>query len=111
VLTVWQPCASLTAAEALAALSGAEAQRLAAEGTALARKVGFDAQALVRRGDPAWRRIVRSANELGASIVVLGSHGRTGVRDLLMGSVAAGTARYAECDVLIVHGPPQARAA
>jgi nucleotide-binding universal stress UspA family protein len=37
---------------------------------------------------------------------VLGSHGRTGVGLVLMGSVAAAVARHTNRPVMIVHGPP-----
>ena len=39
---------------------------------------------------------------LRASMIVMGSHGRTGLRRLLLGSVAERTLRYAKCPVLIV---------
>jgi nucleotide-binding universal stress UspA family protein len=54
-------------------------------------------------GDPIWRSIVDTADERDASIVVLGSHGRTGIGLALQGSVAAATARHTERPVLIAH--------
>ena len=47
--------------------------------------------------------IVRSADELDCTLVVMGSHGRTGLRRALLGSVAETTARLAHVPVLIVH--------
>ena len=41
----------------------------------------------------------------GADLVVMGSHGRTGARRLLSGSVAETVARRAPCPVMIVHAP------
>ncbi len=35
-------------------------------------------------------------------MIIMGSHGRTGLQHLLLGSVAEKTLRYAQCPVLIV---------
>jgi nucleotide-binding universal stress UspA family protein len=56
-------------------------------------------------GDPA-AEIVRAAQETAADLVVLGSHGRTGLQRLLMGSVAEQVIRRASCPVLTVKAPP-----
>ena len=48
------------------------------------------------------RVIVRQAKKLRAEMIIMGSHGRTGLRRLLLGSVAERTLRYADCPVLIV---------
>jgi nucleotide-binding universal stress UspA family protein len=55
-------------------------------------------------GDPA-AEIVRYARDAGMDLVVMGTHGRTGVERLLMGSVAERTLRDAPCSVLIVKLP------
>jgi nucleotide-binding universal stress UspA family protein len=61
-----------------------------------------DCRALfVRRGDPA-RAIADQAKKLKASMIVMGSHGRTGLKRLVLGSVAERTLRYARCPVMIV---------
>lgn len=39
-------------------------------------------------------------------LVVMGSHGRRGVRRFLLGSVAEVTVRHAPCSVVVVHGAP-----
>lgn len=46
--------------------------------------------------------IARQAKKLRAAMIVMGSHGRTGLRRFLLGSVAERTLRYAACPVLIV---------
>lgn len=61
-------------------------------------------------GDPATE-IVRYAAETGFDVVVLGTHGRTGVERLLMGSVAERVMREAPCSVLVVKLPRGAAAA
>jgi nucleotide-binding universal stress UspA family protein len=50
-------------------------------------------------GDPA-SEIVRLAEEEHAEMIVMGTHGRTGLRRLLMGSVAEAVVRRATCPVL-----------
>jgi nucleotide-binding universal stress UspA family protein len=48
--------------------------------------------------------IVRAAAELDADLIIVGTHGRTGVRRMLLGSVAEAILRKAGCPVLIVRG-------
>lgn len=52
-------------------------------------------------GDPA-EAIVHLAEQEGCDLIVLGTHGRTGFRRLLMGSVAEAIVRRANCPVLTV---------
>jgi universal stress protein A len=47
--------------------------------------------------------ICRIANETKASLIVLGSHGRTGIMRRLLGSVAEATVRHAPCSVFVVR--------
>lgn len=56
----------------------------------------------VRFGDPG-QQITRFAKEIGAELIVLPSHGRTGLKHLLIGSVAERVARMANCPVLILR--------
>ena len=48
-----------------------------------------------------------------ADLIAIGTHGRTGVRRLVLGSVAAAVMRHAPCSVLIARGPvePEAKPA
>lgn len=55
-------------------------------------------------GKPA-DEILRVAKEDGAALIVMGTHGRSGMMRLLMGSVAEQVLRRAECPVLIVKAP------
>ncbi len=55
-------------------------------------------------GDPATQ-IVRYSREAGVNLVVMGTHGRTGVERQLMGSVAEKVMRDASCSVLVVKLP------
>ena len=47
--------------------------------------------------------ICRRAEQDGTDLIVAGSHGRRGVRRLLLGSVAETVVRHAPCSVLVVH--------
>ena len=61
-----------------------------------------DCALVLARGTDFAAVIVRQASRLRATMIVMGSHGRTGLRRLLLGSVAERTLRYAKCPVLIV---------
>jgi nucleotide-binding universal stress UspA family protein len=110
VLTVWHPLATLPFPTAVGLTSVGledgierEARMVAEEGARLARASGFDAEPVAERGDPVWLRIVDYADEHDAGIVVMGSHGRTGVGLVLLGSVVAATTRHTDRPVLIGH--------
>jgi nucleotide-binding universal stress UspA family protein len=49
------------------------------------------------------RAIAESARKFRASMIVMGSHGRTGLQRLMLGSVAERTLRYTDCPVLVVR--------
>jgi len=55
-------------------------------------------------GDPATE-IVRLAYDAGMDLIVMGTHGRTGLERLLMGSVAEKVMRESPCSVLVVKLP------
>lgn len=62
------------------------------------------AQLAVRSGSPA-AAVLAYAEEVGASVLVLNSHGRTGLARFALGSVAERLVRHAPCDVLVVREP------
>lgn len=53
-------------------------------------------------GDPA-AEILRHAREARCDLVVVGTHGRTGIHRLVLGSVAERVARQSPCAVLVLH--------
>ena len=59
---------------------------------------------VTRLGDPC-REIVQFAKERRVDLIVLGTHGRSGVSHLLLGSVAEKVVRLAPCPVLTVRRP------
>jgi hypothetical protein len=68
-----------------------------------AQKEGVDCQAFVMSGKPA-DAVTEIAKEKAADLIVVGSHGRTGLDRLLMGSVAERVIVLANSAVLVVKG-------
>jgi nucleotide-binding universal stress UspA family protein len=110
VVTVWQPWdvgfvppagASIDAKQVTEVKRAAE--ETAAEGAALAEAAGFRPQSLARESAPTWKGLVQLADEREARLIVLGSHGRSGLASVLVGSVAAAVAEHSRRSVLIVH--------
>ena len=62
---------------------------------------GVEARAHLTLDTPS-RAILDVAEKLGADLIVMGTHGRTGMRHVLLGSVAERTVRLATCPVLTV---------
>ncbi|MEQ1564000.1 MAG: universal stress protein [Myxococcota bacterium] len=75
---------------------GALAERLAASGVDLP-----DVVLHVSIGDPGTR-VVELARELGATLIVMPTHGRRGIERMLVGSVAEHVVRFAPCPVLVL---------
>jgi len=69
----------------------------------VADKAAFDINTDVVFG-PIARTIVERASQIGADLIVMGTHGRGGVAHLLMGSVAERVVRTAGCPVLTTRG-------
>lgn len=55
------------------------------------------------RVDAPAQEIAQLASDLEAELIVVGTHGRRGIRRLMLGSVAEATVRLAPCDVLVVR--------
>jgi nucleotide-binding universal stress UspA family protein len=81
-----------------------QAEALVAKAAETLRKSGLNATPIVKEGDPK-SRIIDLATEWHADLIVLGSHGRTGLNRFLMGSVSEGVVRHASCSVEIVRIP------
>jgi nucleotide-binding universal stress UspA family protein len=75
---------------------------IAAEAAATLRAVGVDARPEVRSGSPG-PTVVAFAREWDADLVIMGSHGRTGVARLLLGSVARHVLHHSSCSVVVVR--------
>jgi nucleotide-binding universal stress UspA family protein len=65
-------------------------------------RTGLVTETVVREGDPR-SAIVDEAEEWGADLIVVGSHGRTGLTRWLLGSVAQAVVGHAPCSVEVVR--------
>ena len=65
---------------------------------------GIQVRHVLLEGSPA-EEIIRYATEQAMDLIVMGTHGRTGLERLLMGSVAEQVVRGAPCSVLVVKMP------
>jgi hypothetical protein len=66
-----------------------------------AAKRGVTVETLTLVGEP-YKAVVNASMESSADLVIMGSHGRTGIEKLLMGSVAERVVALAPCSVLVV---------
>lgn len=64
----------------------------------------LEVETIVVTGVP-FQEIINAADEKGADIIVIGTHGRTGLSHAMMGSVAEKVVRKAPCPVLTVRMP------
>jgi nucleotide-binding universal stress UspA family protein len=78
------------------------AEETAAYGAALADDAGFLAQSMAVEATPTWRGIIQTAEDKGASLIVIGSHRHGGLVGHLVGSVAAAVIAHAGCPVVVV---------
>jgi universal stress protein A len=69
------------------------------------RNVGFAVDAAVEKGE-VRSTILDSATDYRADLILVGSHGHTGLERLLLGSVAESVVRHARCSVLVVRKKP-----
>ena len=84
------------------------AEALVARMAALLRSKGFRVTTAVALGN-VKSRILEAAATWPADLIVMGSHSRTGLERLFMGSLAESVARRASCSVEIVRIPKGAR--
>lgn len=68
-----------------------------------AEKEGVTVTGLVYSGKP-YEAVINAAKEKRADLIIVGSHGRTGIERLLMGSVTERVIGLADCAVLVVKG-------
>jgi nucleotide-binding universal stress UspA family protein len=110
VLTVWRPFAvgfipppevKFDAAASEEVLKAAE--ETATQGASMAKAAGFRAHSLAVKEATTWKGIARVADDRDASLIVLGSHGKSGFTGIFLGSVAAAVAAHSGRTVLIVH--------
>jgi universal stress protein A len=69
------------------------------------RAQGLEVEPLLRAGNP-YEEIVSAAKEIGVDLIVIGSHGYTGIGRLLLGTTADRVLQYAPCPVLVIKDLP-----
>ncbi len=79
-----------------------EGQRILRDVADAAERSGVSVESVIVTGIP-FEEIVRLAKELPADLIIMGTHGRTGMSHLLLGSVAERVVRSAPCPVLSVR--------
>jgi nucleotide-binding universal stress UspA family protein len=79
-----------------------EARRIVAEVAAAAAQAGIPAEARIASGIP-YEEIVRTGGDVSADVIIMGTHGRTGMSHLFLGSVTEKVIRRASCPVLTVR--------
>lgn len=110
-----QPLAPVMVSELNPGLDVSTMNRIAEEGRLLAlkeldgatahlRESGVKARGLMRVGAP-FLEIIHAAQSESADLIVMGTHGRTGLAHVLMGSVAERVVNKAPCPVLTVRHP------
>ncbi len=84
----------------------AEGQKVVADCSASARTAGieFDTKCVVMFAKHIYDVIEEEATEWAADLIVIGTHGRRGIRRLLLGSVAEGLTRVSSKPVLLIRG-------
>jgi nucleotide-binding universal stress UspA family protein len=88
--------------QALRDSTARDAEALVAHAARQLQDAGFSTSTDVREGEPR-RVILDGAAAWCANVIVVGSHGKTGLDRLLLGSVSEHIARHARCSVEIVR--------
>ena len=65
----------------------------------------LEVETIVVKGVP-FNEIINAATEISVDLIVIGTHGRTGLSHIMLGSVAERVVRKAPCPVLTVRMPP-----
>ncbi len=80
-------------------------ERVAREGAARLAERGMAATAKVRSGYVA-QELMNAAADANADLIVVGSHGHTGLQRALLGSISRNVVFHARCSVLVVRTAP-----
>jgi nucleotide-binding universal stress UspA family protein len=118
VVSVWEPFAEVLAHastgfapgmadyEEIDAASDKLAGEKAREGAKLASDAGLDASGQAHpQTTTTAEAILAEASEVGATVIVVGTRGLTGVKSLLLGSVSHAVVHHAHVPVLVVPSP------
>lgn len=67
------------------------------------KAAGVDVSTSVVEANTAWRGVVQAAESMQADLIVIGSHGRSGLEKLVLGSVAQAVLSHTRLPVLVVR--------
>ena len=81
-----------------------QAKDLASKATEKLRAAKLNTSTALVEGDPK-SLIIDTANDWGADMIVVGSHGRKSLNRFLMGSVSEAVVRHASCSVEVIRKP------
>ena len=104
---IWPGPDQVIAADAVAELNRQQEmyhQETAQAAAKALESAGLRAKAKVLSGD-ARRALIDEARREKVDLIVVGSHGRSGVAKLVLGSVASHIVTHAPCSVLVVRPP------
>jgi nucleotide-binding universal stress UspA family protein len=86
-----------------------DAQHLLQSSLERVRHAGLQGESLLVQGTPT-QTIVDTAGEQGVDLIIMGTHGRTGLAHVFLGSVAEHVVRQGPCPVLVVRRAPDTSA-
>jgi nucleotide-binding universal stress UspA family protein len=98
------PFEAAAASAEIEALDVREHEDLVARASQALTEAGLPCETKVVLGEPA-SSLVQAVRDEGIDLLVVGSHGRTGLSKLLLGSVSAHAVCHAPCNVLVVKRP------
>jgi len=79
-----------------------DAQIQISEGEAELKKSGFNVKTIIKKGIP-FREILEAEKELNISLIVIGSHGTSCIKEMFLGSVSEEVIRKSSKPVLVVR--------
>ena len=88
-------------------VNAADARDHARAGAEHARAAGFAAKPSAELGAPTWEAILDAADKIDAGLIVMGTRGLTGAKELFEGSISHQVVEHSGRPVLIV--PPDGR--
>ena len=86
-----------------------DARHLLQESRERVQRAGLQGESLLVQGTPT-QTIVDTASEQGVDLIIMGTHGRTGLAHVFLGSVAEHVVRQGPCPVLVVRRAPDTSA-
>ena len=81
----------------------AEANKAMDEAKAAFKDAGINAESSIVESHAPWRGVVETADALQADLIVMGSHGRSGLEKLVLGSVTQAVLSHTKVAVLVVR--------